>query len=84
MGSSKGKVGGSGGGASVKVPGRMAGDILAGINSDELESQETSDENIMEMPEFDSATQDSLSGGFLQKTNPTVGGSYLGGARKNF
>tara|TARA_R100000008_G_scaffold86152_1_gene78132 strand:+ start:4758 stop:4994 length:237 start_codon:yes stop_codon:yes gene_type:complete len=78
MGSSRGKEGGG------EASGRMAGDILSGIGSDGLESQETSDENIMEMPEFDSPAKEAMTGGFLQQTKPTVGGSYLGGARQPF
>ena len=38
----------------------------------------------MEMPDFDSPTQDALAGGFLSQEKPTVGGSYLGGARQKF
>jgi hypothetical protein len=67
-----------------EAPNRMAADILSGIDKDGLEGQETSDENIMEMTDFDSPSEDALSGGFLKQTSPTVGGSYLGGARQNF
>ena len=67
-----------------EAPNRMAADILSGIDKDGLEGQETSDENIMEMTDFDSPSEDALSGGFLKQTIPTVGGSYLGGARQNF
>ena len=63
---------------------RMAADILSGIDKDGIEGQETSDENIMEMTDFDSPSEDALSGGFLKQTSPTVGGSYLGGARQSF
>ena len=65
-------------------PTRMAADILSGIDKDGLEGQETSDENIMEMTDFDSPSEDALTGGFLKQSSPTVGGSYLGGARQNF
>tara|TARA_R100000458_G_scaffold41423_1_gene39085 strand:- start:56 stop:292 length:237 start_codon:yes stop_codon:yes gene_type:complete len=78
MGRSRGRIGGG------EASGRMAGDILSGVESDDLESQETSDENIMEMPDFDSPTKDAMTGGFLQQTKPTAGGSYLGGARQTF
>ena len=84
MGSSKGSFNGKGGGASAKVPERMAGDILAGIDTDGLESQETEDENILETPDFDSPAQEALGGGFIEQVKPTVGGSYLGGARQPF
>ena len=84
MGSSRGGLGGEGGGGSPKGPERMAGDILAGIDTDGLESQETSDENSLETPEFDSPTEEALGGGFLEKVKPTMGGSYLGGARQPF
>jgi hypothetical protein len=80
MGSSRAKKLGNG----EDTPKRMAADILQGVDGNGLEGQETSDENIMEMPEFDSPTQDAMTGGFLQQTKPTVGGSYLGGARQNF
>jgi len=80
MGSSRAKKLGNG----EDTPKRMAADILQGVDGNGLEGQETSDENIMEMPEFDSPTQDAMTGGFLQKTKPTTGGSYLGGARQNF
>jgi len=74
----------SAGASSVEETGaRMAGDILSGVNTDPLESQETADENIMDMSNFNSPTEDSLTGGFLQKTNPTVGGSYLGQSRQS-
>jgi hypothetical protein len=63
---------------------RMAADILAGVGDVGLEGQETADENIMNMPEFDSPSEEALAGGFLKKESPTVGGSYLGGARQNF
>ena len=88
MGSSRGQMAGKSkgmeSGASVSGPERMAGDILAGVEKDGIIGQETEDENIMEMPDFDSPTQDSLAGGFLSQEKPTVGGSYLGGARQNF
>ena len=67
-----------------EAPNRMAADILSGIDKDGLEGQETSDENIMEMTDFDSPSEDALSGGFLKQASPRVGGSYLGGARQNF
>ena len=67
-----------------EAPNRMAADILSGVDNNGLESQETSDENIMEMADFDSPTEDSLQGGFLKQANPTRGGSYLGGARQDF
>ena len=63
---------------------RMAADILSGVGDVGLEGQETSDENIMEMADFNSPTEDSLQGGFLKQANPTRGGSYLGGARQDF
>jgi hypothetical protein len=63
---------------------RMAADILAGVGNNGIEGQETSDENIMGTPEFDSPSEEALAGGFLKKESPTVGGSYLGGARQNF
>ena len=80
MGRSRGKALSNEG----EAPNRMAAEILSGIDKDGLEGQETSDENIMEMTDFDSPSEDALTGGFLKQSSPTVGGSYLGGARQSF